>query len=590
MEMKCRHCGVTSDTPSRVCPSCGRYMGAEVLQMPDIGSFDPQVTPASDGVALPRPPRPRPGMADKPKTRHKRGRGRARKTKKSTYQGRMVNWVKVGAFVLGLLVLAAAGGFIWLHVTQPGQLALARMGRKANADAYWSLGTEYLDQGYVARAVETYLMAEEAGPEHPELPKKLLLLAEAYEAGGRMDMAEATYRRIYTELAPSDSVAWRLAINILQDQNRVFEAVALMQEAYEKTKDEEFFTQRALMVPLPPTASLPAGRHVYAKTVEFFSPQGYDIYYTMGDGPLPESGIKYEKPLTLNEGTYTIRAVAVSSELISNETAIRYTITLPSPLAPKANMASKDYERPIRVQLRNMDEDEDVQLYYTIDGTKPSLDSPRYVGEGILLPRGRVTLRAIAYNRYGKRSNEMVVEYKIAGGFKRYFRSEDGFADFTLMQTLQDAFIREYGQPASREDIEDAAAGGPAEKLIYSWGEARFTQGEEGMLLYRVSTSASTMKGPRGTRVGMQMKDVTAEFRDMGQLPNDRGDRGIYYDLAEGFARYTVHSDDPRNGLLRYAYVGASDGTTTLLDYEIAGGLVTNITLTRMAFRMSMVE
>ncbi|HSK68163.1 MAG TPA: chitobiase/beta-hexosaminidase C-terminal domain-containing protein [Candidatus Limnocylindria bacterium] len=558
---------------------------------PEAATFDPLVTPAAEaGVAARPQPRPRPVAQDKGKGRRQRGKRRARKAKKTNYQGRMVNWVKVGAVALGLLLLTAAGGFIWLKVTPEGQLAMARMGRDANADALWTLGTEYLDQGYVARSVETYLKAEAKAPEHPKLAERLLLLAEAYEAQGRMDLAEKTYARIYSTLAPRDPRAWRLAIRILEDQNRVFEAVALMQKAYEATQDDAFFAQRALMVPLPPTASLPAGRHMYAKTVEFLSPQGYDIYYTTGDGPLPESGVKYREPLTLNEGTYTFRAVTVSSELISNEMAIRYTITLPSPLAPKANMASDTYERPIRVQLRNMDTDKDVQLYYTIDGTKPSQDSPRYTGEGILLPRGRAVLRAIAVNRYGKRSNEMVVEYKVNGTFKKYFRSDDGFGEFELLKTTADDFIRKFGEPASREAVEDSAVAGEARRLTYPWGEARFVTGEEGALLYHVATSLGSMTGPRGTRVGMQMKEVTDKFRDMGQVPNDRGDRGIYFDMAEGYARYTVHSDDPLSGLLRYVYVGGADGSTKVLDFDIEGGRVASITLRHMSTRMSLVE
>lgn len=583
--MKCRNCSQESDTPTRVCPFCGQYMGAEPAAAEPV---DPALVEQMDRSWSSRL-QPRKHASDKP--RRKRRMRRSRLTRKDTYQSKRINWVKVGIFTLALTLFLAVAAFVWLRLSPTGQLVMARMGRKASADAYWALGMEYLDQGYISRAVDTYLKAEEAEPERKDLGEKLLLLAEAYEAAGQMDKAEETYTRIFTDYDEKNPIAYRHAISILLDQERVFEAVELMRLAYDKTGDEGFFNQRSQLVPLPPTASLPSGRHMYSKNVEFLSSQGYEIYYTDGDGPLPETGTLYTKPITLNEGTYNFRAVAVSSLLVSDEMSIRYTITLPTPMAPKANMASKTYERPIRVSLRIVDEeDKNVELYYTIDGSKPTLDSPRYKGDPILLPGGRILLRAIAVNRYGKISNEMIVEYKIKAGFKKYFRADDQFADFELLKTSKETFISKMGAPADTREMEDDAVIGKVTQLIYPWGEARFFSGEDGELLYHIDTSSEAMTGPRGSAVGMQIKQVTDRFRDMGQLPNQRGSRGIYYDIAEGYARYTVESDDPLAGLLEYIYVGSPDGTTTLLNYQIQGGRVTRILLRFLVHRLSLVE
>ena len=581
--MKCGQCGQQSDAASRVCPACGAYMGEKP---PSVQAAEP-VAPEDLSWGH-RPPAAR-KAGGKPRRRRKKRRSRL--IRKSTYQSRMVNWVKVGAFALSILLLLAAAAFIWLKVSAPGQLILARMGRDANADAYWALGTEYLDQGYISRSIASYLKAEEKEPERPDLAEKLLLTAEAYEAAGQMGDAERVYTRIYTELDKKSAAAYRHAIGILLEQERLPEAVALMQKAYEETDDLGFFNQRSALVPLPPTASLPSGRHMFSKQVSFLSSQDYDIFYTTGEGPLPDSGTLFTEPITLNEGTYNFRAVAVFSQLVSDEMAIRYTITLPTPLAPKTNMESKTYQRPIRVSLRIVDEeDKEVELYYTIDGTKPTIDSPRYTGEPILLPGGRVLLRAIAVNRYGKRSNEMIVEYKIQAGFKKFFRAEDGFSAFTLLKTTKEQFAAEFGQPEAEEPVTDDAVAGDAFLLRYPWGEARFFDSGEGVLLYDVTTRLPSMKGPRGSAVGMQMKEVTDRFRDMGQLPNDRGDRGIYYDIAEGFASYKVASDDPDTGLLQYVYVGSPDATTTLLHYDIKDGRVAGIRLRFLSYRLSMVE
>ncbi|NLX83387.1 MAG: hypothetical protein GXZ04_06195 [Clostridiales bacterium] len=586
--MICKSCNQESNTASRMCPFCGQYMGAEPEPMADDHEASADLTDARVHLYKTVPGNKRVLK----KTRRKRNKRRSRKSKNPTYQGGMINWLKVAVVVMALMMAAGIGVLIWLQVSPSGQLVKARMGRTASSDAYWTLGTELLDQGYISRSIETYKTAETIEPERKDLDEKLLLLAEAYEAANQTIDAEAVYQRIYTQLAPKKPEAYRLAINILLDQDRIFEAVTLMQLAYDQTGDEGFFNQRSQLVPQPPKASLAAGKHMYSKDISFISPQDYDIYYTTGDGLLPETGIKYTGTIRITEGTYHFRAVCVSSELVSDEMSVRYTITLPTPMAPKANMQPKTYERQIRVSLRIVDEeDKDVTLYYTLDGTKPDLDSPRYDGEPILIPPGKSLLRAIAVNRYGKISSEMILEYKVNRPYKSFFRSEkDQFAGFTLMKTTRDAFIAQYGEPQSEAPVLNESVPGPATRAVYPWGEARFTQSEEGIVVYHVTTNLASMKGPRNTAIGMVMKEVTDKFTDKGQPPNDRGDRGIYFDIKDGYANYKIASDDPNTGILQYVYVGSADASTTILLYDIVDGKVAGITMRYLNYRKSMVE
>lgn len=588
--MICKSCNQESNAASRMCPYCGQYMGAEPEPAVTYDAASPELTDTRVHLYKQTPGNKRVLK----KTRRKRLKRRRRKAKNTTYQGGMINWLKVAVIIMALVMAVGIGGLIWLQVSPSGQLVLARMGRKANSDAYWALGTELLDQGYIARAIETYKKAEMLEPERKDLDEKLLLTAEAYEAANQMMDAEAVYERIYTQLAPEKPEAYRLAINIMLDQERIFPAVNLMKLAHEKTGDEGFFNQRSQLVPQPPKASLAAGKHMYSKDISFISSQDYDIYYTTGEGLLPETGTKYTGPIRITEGTYHFRAVCVSSELVSDEMSVRYTITLPTPMAPKANMQPKTYERQFKVSLRIVDEeDKDVTLYYTLDGTKPDLDSPRYVGDPILIPPGKSLLRAIAVNRYGKISSEMILEYKVNQPFKLFFGrrpKEDEFAGMALMKTTRDAFIAQYGEPQSEKPIENEAVPGPATQAIYPWGEARFTQSEDGVVVYHVSTNLASMKGPRKTSIGMTMKEVTDKFTDKGQPPNDRGDRGIYYDMKEGYANYKIASDDPNTGTLQYVYVGSPDASTTILTYDIVDGKVAGITMRYLNYRQSMVE
>ncbi len=581
--MVCTHCGRESDSASRICPYCGRYMNSDAPTPP---------------TAYVEEPPPAPVVRSEP-SRQRRKRGQRRQPqRKVKYDGHMINWAMVGLVVVVLFVVALVGSFVYLKATPNGQRILARTGRKASADAYWDVGTEYLDQGYIARSIAAYNKALELEPDRPDIVDKLLLLAEAYEAGGQQQDAMEIFERIYRSVAPEDPVGYRNAIRLLLVQNQVFPATELMQIAYEKTKDESFFNQRSQLVPKAPVASLSGGPYMLSRTVAFSSPQGHDIYYATGNEELPEQGTLYTGPITLQEGTYNFRVICKAggpSGLISDEMTISYTIRLPSPLAPKATLQQGEYTRPQNVRLRNVNEEGEITMYFTIDGSKPNLDSPRYRDEPIRLKGGRINLRAIAVNEYGKVSNELNVNYNIniprSQYFRKYFRLEDGFADFTLMSTKMTEFVEKYGEPERRAEGTDENVTGQVATLTYPWGEARFMLADGEGTLYMISTTDANMVGPRKSTIGMTLDQVTDLFRDMGQPANDKGDRGLYYDVDEGYAHYQAHSDDPNEGVLLYVstMVGGEDGTTTL-EYDIQGGRVAGITLRHVLRRLSNVR
>lgn len=590
--MQCPHCKRESSPASHICPYCGAYM-TPAQETPAQGASLPVYDERDYAYAPPQAKTAR--TAERTRHEGKRAPQRARRGKKAkqpAYQRRMINWAKVAMALVVVAFVALAGLFVYLKVTPNGQLILARLGREASSDAYWTLGTEYLDQGYIARSIQTYNKALSLQPERPDLVDKLILLAEAYEAASQPKEAEAIYFRIFEEIKPQDPIGYRNAIRLmLSQEGREMEATELMRLAYEKTKDEIFFNQRSTFVPQPPTASLSAGRYEFSRTVEFVSPQGYDIYYTQSPvGDLPETGQLYTGPIKMEEGNHLFRAVCVASELVSDEMSIKYVITLPTPLAPRCNIAPGEYARTQKIILRNMDEDKKVTLYYTIDGSKPTVDSPRFDGQPIVLGGGRVTIRAIAVNRYGKISNEMNVQVKIKIPFKNFFRLEDDqFAAFGVLKTSFKDFTAKVGEAAASEEIVDEDANGKATKLTYPWGEARFRVGEDGNLLYYLRTSDPAMSGPRRTAIGMDMEEVIAKFRDMNQKANDRGDRGLYYDTIEGYANYTVAADQAGTGVLTYVStisVGKTAGTAYLI-YDIQDGKVRQITLRHVNRRVS---
>ena len=506
---------------------------------------------------------------------------RGRREKARAVHRVMINWALVWTIVIVLGVIGAAGAFVFLKMTDQGQLILARMGRDANANALWAYGQELLDQGYVERSVAVLEQAYAKEPEREDLYERLMQLAGAYEAAGRPADAERVYTQLYTDIAPEDGNVYRQVVRLMESQGRQMEMAAVLKLAYEKTGDVSFRREREELLPSTPTADQEAGSRKFEQDVQLLSAEDYEIYYILGDeGILPEDGTLYEQPIHLDEGTHIIRAVAVSSDLVSDEMRIQYTINLPRPAAPFASLEPGVYERRQRIWLKyNETEDEknavdpkikaklkDITIYYTVDGQTPNSNSPIYTGEPFYLPVGKSTVKALAVNGYGKVSNVMERTYNVKLPFKHFFNETDQFRDFTLLSTTVEEFTRKFGEPMERVDIQDDAVNGDAIALSYAWGEARFYITDKGYILYRLETAGASMTGPRKTSFGMSESEITELYRDMGQAPNQDGSRSIYYD-SDGKNTGMLYHLDAFNDRIDYTYTRADNGVVTLSYY-----------------------
>lgn len=594
----CDQCGAQMQPTARASGASGRRQGRpdrpETQRAASLMPLDAEREAArngdtrrrsrSDGAGRPSAHRgtpPRPTTGRQMNRAHSRGRHPARKM--------MVNWAMVIAVSAVVLTLLVIGGLLYLRLTPGGQLIMARMGQETTADALWAYGQEQLDQGYVDRAVATYEKAWAQEPEREDLYDRLFDLAGAYEAAGRAGDAERIYTLMYEEVDQTNPLAYQEMIRLLEGQDRLLELSAFLKVAYEKTGDSYFRRQREDLLPSTPTASEEAGARKMEQDVALLSAEGYDIYYLLGDeGELPEDGTLYREPIHLGEGAHVIRAVAVTKDLISDEMRVQYSITVPTPLAPGISLQPGEYERRQRIWLRhNESEDEkllgkdfpklkEITIYYTVDGQTPTSNSPIFTGDPFYLPAGKCTLKAVAVNGYGKVSNVLERTYKVNIAFRNFFRENDSFNDFTIMKTTREQFINKYGTGQSEEEIKDTAQPGDCVRITYSWGEARFTLNESGYVLYWVETDASSMTGPRKTKIGMAEKDVTEQFRDMGQTYDQNGDRSLYFDSDVGFGKL-YHLDDTADRL-DYVYY-RPDGSRVTLSYGLINGKVTKMAI-----------
>ena len=457
----------------------------------------------------------------------------------------MVNWMKVSIIALAVLILAGAGGWLFLENTDSGQKILARLGKTATSSALWSLGEEQMNSGDLESAIRSF----EKAKAQDEIGKYvdvdgLLMLCSAYEAVGKTDAAAALYEKISND-TPARPEAYINLIRILRNSGKTGDlarAAELMEKAYKYTNEASFQTQRKDLIPQVPKTK-DAGIYNDKIQLTITSDQGYDVYYTFDDkAELPYGGILYTEPITLTEKkedgpkTWNLRTVAVNGELVSEELKAKYKIIMPSPQTPLCNLAPGAYKSKQKVKLRpgkDNEKDDDIKIYYTVDGSIPDSDSPLYEGEPILLPSGRsVTIRAIAVNRYNKTSN--VMEYTFRIDAKPYpltpWTIDETIAGLELYKTTIGDFESKYGEGTRVEMEQPKGFENECRKYEYPWGYTVMTLSGRNWVLVELYFTDETFKAPRGTGTGDPMNFVVSKFRDMGQLENkESGNRGLYH-------------------------------------------------------------
>lgn len=508
----------------------------------------------------------------------------------------MVNWMKILVVSVIAVVVLVFGSVGFLKWTDPGQKIMIRLSLRfpslnaqVSTAALWAVGDEMLDSGRIDEAIICYEKAkeqDEADPNGFQDPDGLLNLGSAYEAAGMIDKAEALYEEIYTE-TPSRPEAYIAHIRILQNNGQEKKAGELMQLAYEKTGEKSFQTQRNDLLPVPPTVNKEAGYYNKKITLELESPQGFDVYYTFDEkAELPYDGIVYQQPIVLDrEETKTLRAVSVNGKLVSDEVKGTFRIVLPQPMMPQSTLAPGTYKTSQRVRLKPGKDDigdDHIKIYYTIDGSEPGQNSPIYSGEPIQLANGWVTLKAVAVNEHNKVSATLEVKYKIEANPKprESFNASDTLDNLKLGSTTQQEFQEKYGEgtPVGKVEVEGFKPESECRRYVYPWGYAimNLTSRKVWVVVEVYFSTPGTFTAPRGTGIGRAEKDVTNQFRDMLQLANDKGYRGLY-EITNGKGTITPYEDGSK--LIQYTFYSSETKYLTLEYYIGTDGTVTGIAL-----------
>ena len=500
---------------------------------------------------------------------------------------RSVNWAKLAVAMLGVVLLVMLGVYFYLNNTLNGQVILARRDQATDSQAYWLLGEEYLNQGYITDAVDAFEKAREMDLEKTPAVDNidgLLLLGAAYEAAARPKDAQALYTTLYEQIVPSRPEPYRNIIRLLMEQGLDREAGELMQKAFEKTGVLTFRQQRTDLLPKTPTTNLAAGRYDLAKdlaykSLEFSSSQGYDIYYTLdADAVLPQEGTLYTGPIELTEGNHYYRLVCVSGRLVSDPLSASYSVYLPLPPAPKSRLSSGTYTKRRTIYIYPSDGDEKCDLFYTMDGSEPNVeDSPQYTAEGIIPPSGKVKLKMIARNSLGKVSNasEVGYEFNVKPYQKPVYNNKDVFGEFELLKTDIATFEARFGKGSEVSEETLRGFDENCRRITYPWGNILIgrDRAKRNWVLVQVEMNTEICALPRGIRFGNTAQSVMDEFRDSTQPAGMSGNRGMYYSDT-GVGRYINLGEG--EGMIRYTCRHA-DGNTLGLEIYLMNDKVTKV-------------
>lgn len=451
---------------------------------------------------------------------------------------RSKNWIIRFMFLGVFLVSCLIAIFFFFKKTEQGQVILARKFKADNPQAYWIVGEEFLNAGDTVNSIRALTMADDKDPNNAD---GILLLASAYEAAGLPAQAESMYWRVIKEISPQRPEPYRYLYRMLMAQKRLPEVAQILRLGFENTGIGTFSEQLADLLPSSPELSLAGGRYNSEKTVKISSPQGYDIYYIMDDGSgvLPQDGKLYNgEEIKIPEGASKLRAVCTSLNLVSEPVEAKYILIYPSPSAPNANLASGTYSTKKSVSLRipHEEKDKDLVIHYTIDGSIPTENSPIFDGTPIVMPSGRVNLKAFSQNSRGKISNLREIDYKfdVKPFLNKVYNEEDKFYGIVVYDTSPEKIQEQFGAANSVKDSKFNIVKDFKSKIYnFSWGSAEFVLVSNQWKLAKIEMNKKIAEGPRGLNIGSSEAEVVAAFKDMGQLPNLDGSRGLYYNLPE---------------------------------------------------------
>lgn len=144
------------------------------------------------------------------------------------------------------------------------------------------------------------------------------------------------------------------------------------------------------------------------QAIELAAESGAAVYYTT-DGTTPTTdSTRYDKAIYLKTTT-TLKAIAVKDGVTVAEATFIYDIKPAKVFATYGQPGT--YDEPVIVKLRSSEDD--TPIYYTVDGSDPTVSETRIKYNSFFRIEETATLKAVAFDALGTFSDVSTLEYVI---------------------------------------------------------------------------------------------------------------------------------------------------------------------------------
>ena len=277
------------------------------------------------------------------------------------------------------------------------------------AFSYWNSYAGQLKQGYTDLKNKQYEKAIDhfhtAIKKNPEKEETYLAISDAYLKKKEPEMAEEMlYKGI--ETIPEGAKLYKALSEHYIKTDRAEIIPVLLSEC-----DEEFLKSELQEYYVPaPEFDEESGE--YEEEVELeMDAFGCNIYYTLDDSrPSLKHGEKYEEPVILEDGEWTVRAVAFNEQGIPGlESEEKFKVDIPIPECPVVTPSSNMYEEHMNITVSVP---EGCKAYYTFDGSIPDDSSKEYKGP-ISMPQGNTIFTVVLIDEKGRSGDTTIRNYDL---------------------------------------------------------------------------------------------------------------------------------------------------------------------------------
>jgi hypothetical protein len=306
---------------------------------------------------------------------------------------------KIGSILVGLLVVVVVAAVI-------GGAYMLIFGRdNAKFNSYYENAQSYYDKESWQAAVSEFIRADNAASTTDQHIKAKEMLWKTYEKMGDKESEEITVLEALVGLN-GDEVSYYEALLALYQKTDNVAKIENLLEKVKGTSVGDDLEEYDFSTPVPSVAE---GEYDEPIKVELTSVSGNTIYYTTNGKEPTEKSKQYKKAITFGKnGEFTLKAIAVNSMGIKSD-VMTVTYKINAITAPEVEPASGDYTefKTIEIEVQ-----EGVEIYYTLDGTKPDKNSTKYT-KAFDMPVGNTVLSVVAYNSANVASDVVTRVYNL---------------------------------------------------------------------------------------------------------------------------------------------------------------------------------